>query len=111
MDRREDLAAFGRNVRQRRRELGLTQEALAGELGFSAPYLSEIESGRRDVGLTRLVALARALGSSLDELVLGDAGVPEAPAVDVLAKELRELPKSRRDAARLVVEALRKLEK
>ena len=43
---------FGRNVRQRRRELGLSQEALAHDVGLAVSYLGQIERGQRNTTLS-----------------------------------------------------------
>ncbi len=55
---------LGRNVRERRKALGLSQEALAFAAQVDAASLSRIESGRvgdRGVGLGRIARLAHAL--------------------------------------------------
>ena len=43
----EDKLSFGRFVRQRREELGLTVRGFAQDLGITAAYLSDIEKGNR----------------------------------------------------------------
>lgn len=47
---------------------GLTMAALAKEAGISQPFLSQIESGKRDGTVEVLRKLAAALRVSLDEL-------------------------------------------
>ena len=48
---------------------GLTAAELASRAGISAPYLSELESGKKTGGVATLRKLATALGIDLDDLV------------------------------------------
>jgi len=66
MDARERV---GRNVQALRRQLGLSQEALADEAGIHQTYLSGLENGRRNPSLMVLDRLAKALKVDLDALV------------------------------------------
>ena len=54
-------AAFGDLVRQRRKELQLTQEAVAELSGLSRNYVNELENGKYNVTLNTLVKVAQAL--------------------------------------------------
>jgi transcriptional regulator with XRE-family HTH domain len=53
--------AFCENVRDRRKQLGLTQEAVAEMLGISQPTYAGIEAGRRVPGLDVVERVAEAL--------------------------------------------------
>ncbi len=59
---------FGDAIRRRRRELGVSQNALADRIGTSRQNLVEIEAGRRLPQLTLARHLAYELGWTLDEL-------------------------------------------
>lgn len=48
---------------------GLSQQQLAGMAGISASYLSQIETGKRAGSTEVLVAIAKALNVTLDDLV------------------------------------------
>lgn len=63
------LRAFGDAVRARRTELGLSQEALAHEVGLHRTYIGGIERGERNVGLVNLFRLAGTLDMSASELM------------------------------------------
>lgn len=52
---------FRHNVRKRRKELRLTQEQLAGRLGVSGAYISEVEAGRHTPSLETVERFAPAL--------------------------------------------------
>jgi transcriptional regulator with XRE-family HTH domain len=62
------LRRLGENVRARRRERGLTQEALAEALDLSVAYVSLIERGGRNPPYTTMVAVAKALGVTVSKL-------------------------------------------
>ena len=68
-DRDAVLAAFGQAVRRRRRALDLTQEQLADRAGLGRSYVTDVELGIRNVALTTMVRLARALEVSLSQLI------------------------------------------
>ena len=51
----------GRNVRETRLALGMTQERLADVSGFSQQYISDLERGRRNPTIVSLYELAQAL--------------------------------------------------
>lgn len=55
------LHDIGDALRQRRKELGLTQQQAASLAGISRGYLSEIERGGRDLSVTIFLEIARAL--------------------------------------------------
>ena len=56
-------------VRVWREHRGLPQQKVAEQAGISVPYLSQIESGRRQGTTAVLAALARVLGVTLDDIV------------------------------------------
>ena len=61
-------AILGSRIRQRRRELGVTQSDLARRVGISASYLNLIEWNKRQIAGTRLRQIAEALHLPLAEL-------------------------------------------
>ena len=64
----ESVVAGMHPVRAWRESRGLTQEALAEQAGVSAPYVSQIESGKRIGAVRTLSRIAAALEVPLDEL-------------------------------------------
>ncbi|MGE0797640.1 MAG: helix-turn-helix domain-containing protein [Lautropia sp.] len=59
---------IGATLRERRRTLGITQAALAAQVGISASYLNLIEGDKRSIGGTLLKRIAEALGLALAEI-------------------------------------------
>ncbi len=62
------LISFGKRVRKLREETRLSKEAFAYEGGLDRMYISEIERGKRNIGLENVKVIANALGVSLSEL-------------------------------------------
>lgn len=75
----------GDRIRARRAELDWTQEQLARESGLSKGFLSDLEAGKRSVGADSLLAIATALGVSMDHLMKGGVSAPEKGEVHVPA--------------------------
>ena len=71
----------GDRIKQRRNELGWTQDVLAEKAGISKSFLSDLENGKRSVGADTLLDIGRVLSLSLDYLMTGKA--PEAEATEV----------------------------
>jgi XRE family aerobic/anaerobic benzoate catabolism transcriptional regulator len=63
------LEGLGRRVRHLRSERGWTRAQLAERSGLSVRFLAQIESGRGNISLLRLEALARALETGPEQLV------------------------------------------
>jgi transcriptional regulator with XRE-family HTH domain len=61
--------ALGIAVRQRRLELGLTQEQLALRSGLHQRWISNVETGRRNPSDSSLRRLARSLDVAPSELI------------------------------------------
>lgn len=65
---------IGRQIKARRRALGFSLRDLGARTGLSASSLSQIERGVVSPTLSSLTAIARALGVSLFEFFVGNAG-------------------------------------
>jgi transcriptional regulator with XRE-family HTH domain len=61
-----DFQTIGKQIRKRRRECGLTQEAIAEQLDVNPSHISNIENGRANPSLTILVKLANLMECSVD---------------------------------------------
>lgn len=70
----------GRRVRWRRRELNLSQEALAEKLGITFQQVQKYERGANRVSAGRLYELARALDTSIPYFFQGADAVSTAIA-------------------------------
>ena len=72
-DSRLDPLVFGQRLRHLRRAHGLTLEALGALVGRPAPYLSQVETGKREPRLTLIDKLAEALDVTAAELLHAEA--------------------------------------
>ena len=72
MDAQLCLQDIGRRIMERRRKLGLTQEALAEKGDVTAQFVSYAEAGKRAMRPENLLKIAAALGVSADYLLTGD---------------------------------------
>lgn len=63
---------IGRNVRRLRVAKGLTQEELSALCDFDQRYISQVETGQRNLTVLALYELAQALGTTPVVLVLPD---------------------------------------
>ena len=70
-----DSEIIGSRIRFCRERQGLTIKALADTANMSSTALSDIENGRKRIGLTTLVLIADVLNLSLDWLVHGSSPV------------------------------------
>jgi hypothetical protein len=56
----------GRELKETRTALGLTQVEVAGRLGVSASYISAVEAGKRNLTLAQLANIANAMRLGID---------------------------------------------
>lgn len=69
----KDIKTIGKNVKNLRKNAGLTQEALAFDAGIQTYQLSHIERGLCDAKISTYSKLASALSTSLPAL-MGENG-------------------------------------
>ncbi len=67
--KKTDGKVIGEQIRQRRMELGYTQEKLAELCGVSTSYLGHIERGSRLMSVSMLVILSDVLKISTDRIL------------------------------------------
>jgi y4mF family transcriptional regulator len=60
-----DAAAFGKVVRERRKQLGYTQGYLAEFTGLSISFISDLERGKATAELGKSIELMQLLGMDL----------------------------------------------
>jgi XRE family aerobic/anaerobic benzoate catabolism transcriptional regulator len=70
------LVRLGGQLRERRKLQGLSQEQLGRLAGLSTRYISQIEAGRGNLSILRLLELTQALGVSLTEVLQPDKWHP-----------------------------------
>lgn len=85
------LKEIGQRIMDRRKKLGLTQEALAEKGDVTAQFVSYAEAGKRAMRPENLLKIATALEVSADYLLTGDIIDKD---LLILANKLRRLTPS-----------------
>lgn len=91
------MRSVGENIREQRNRLGMTQEELGALTRFGVTRISDLERNRyRQPDTKTLVALAQALGCSIDDLLFGPEEeyrklVAEWPIFQYLRERFSEL--------------------
>lgn len=67
--KRQILIDFGNKVRERRKKLGLSQEALADIAGVHRTYIGMIERAEKNITLENIGKLAKALKVEISEIL------------------------------------------
>jgi transcriptional regulator with XRE-family HTH domain len=62
MTKKNILISFGDKVRLKRKDLGLSQEELADKAGLHRTYIGMIERAEKNITLTNIEKIAKALG-------------------------------------------------
>lgn len=63
------IGTLAENIRRLRHERGLSQEELADVCGLHRTYVGSVERGERNVTLSSLETIAKALGVSVVDLL------------------------------------------
>ena len=79
------MSLVGDSIRNRRLELGMTQEQLAEKAQISKGFISDLETGTRGVSANYLLEISQALGVSLDYLMKGGELQPPGAQVQIPA--------------------------
>jgi len=69
--RNRTLVELGQRIRKLRRLRGWTQVDMAVNLDMGRTHLSDIEQGKRDLGVITLQVIARGLNSKMSDLLRG----------------------------------------
>ncbi len=67
--KREVLIKFGKKVRAERLKLGLSQEKLGSLAKVHRTYIGMIERAEKNITLTNIEKISKALGISSDQLI------------------------------------------
>ncbi|KRG32577.1 XRE family transcriptional regulator [Psychrobacter sp. P11F6] len=65
----ERIIAFGKRVREVRRNKGISQEKLAELAGIDRSYMGNIERGEKNITLKKAYEICEALGVDINDLV------------------------------------------
>lgn len=79
------LKRIGSRIRQRRKELGITQEELAGS-EYTKSFISQVEKGQTWPSLPALAYIAQRLGRPIEWFVAEE--IPNPSALHEIAREV-----------------------
>ena len=70
VDKEQRLVALGRAIRQKRRDAGISQEALAHHAGIDRSHMGKIERGERNVSVLNVLKIADSLNCKASDFFL-----------------------------------------
>lgn len=82
----------GQRLKQRREELGLTQDDLAEKLGLTTNYISTIERGASFPRFEKLVLLLNGLETSADAIFCDVLTHSAKAKASILSEQIADLP-------------------
>lgn len=83
---------IGKRIKQRREQLGLTQEQFAEKLGVATNYISTIERGASFPRCERLISIINGLETSADAIFCDVIDCVAEYRASVLFDKIRSLP-------------------
>ena len=86
-----DMLTIGQRIKERRKELNLTQLDIKSKVGISSGNLSDIENGNRLPAASTLLQLAKALECSVDYILTGAPLISEKYNSSVIGESEQEL--------------------
>lgn len=107
MVERPIVAILGQRVAHLRGWRGMTQDDLAATIGMARSSIANIEAGRQEPSLANLVAIAAALGTSVDTLITEPSDADRAIVGQAAATAKLYVLAALDDAERRVTEGIR----
>ena len=84
----EENIAMGKRIAQLREDRGMTQKQLADRAGISVTFLSEVENGKRNISMGKLLSIADELDTTSDYLARGTHSESRPRMVDKFPPDL-----------------------
>lgn len=86
-----DMYSIGNRIKERRKELNLTQLDIKAKAGISSGNISDIERGNRLPAASTLVQLAQVLECSVDYILTGTSPIKEKIELSAVGESAQEL--------------------
>lgn len=99
-----DNIGIGERVKQKRRELGMTQEELADKCAISTSYVGHIERGSGTMSVNTLLLIANALNVSTDYLLFDSSC--DDQILQHIASVIRDKPVEKKRVFYVAIKAL-----
>lgn len=97
---------IGKRIKERREQLGLTQEQLAEKLGLATHYISTVERGTTFPRCEKLILLLNGLETSADAIFCDVLDHSVNYQASVLSEKIAELPAEEQKRIMNVVEMM-----
>jgi transcriptional regulator with XRE-family HTH domain len=81
---------MGKRIAQLREDRGMTQKQLADRAGISVTFLSEVENGKRNISMGKLLSIADELDTTSDYLARGTHSDSRTRTVDKFPPDLSD---------------------
>jgi len=108
-DEKAFFKALGARIAELRKSADMTQQQLADLLGLSQQHVASYEVGRRRVAVSMLPLLAKALGTSIEELI-GEEPKPgkrgRTPKLEQQIERIGQLPKTQQRFVMQVIDSV-----
>jgi transcriptional regulator with XRE-family HTH domain len=86
----EENISMGKRIAQLREDRGMTQKQLADRAGISVTFLSEVENGKRNISMGKLLSIADELDTTSDYLARGTHSDSRTRTVDKFPPDLSD---------------------
>lgn len=86
-----DMLSIGNRIKERRKELNLTQLDIKSKVGISSGNISDIEHGNRLPAASTLVQLAKVLECSIDYILTGFSPTEEKCVSSAIGESAQKL--------------------
>lgn len=102
-----NYTVVGKHIKEIRLARGITQAELAERVERSTTFIAHIENGTKRPGLETLINIASALGSTVDEILLGNQPVDKMTYQREIREVLEGCSVKQRDFILYVIRGLR----
>ncbi len=97
---------IGKNIRKRRKQLKLTQEALSGKCNFSRTYIGLIERGIKTPSIMSLICIANQLEVGVDYLVMELLNIKPESIREDIATYYANIPKDKQESLKVIFKTI-----
>lgn len=85
-----DFTVIGQKIKERRLDLGITQEQIANQLEINPSHVSNIERGRTNPSLTTLIKISNILECSIDYFISSEYSFKKGYDYSILDEEINK---------------------
>ncbi|MGN0521925.1 MAG: helix-turn-helix domain-containing protein [Eubacterium sp.] len=100
--------SMGLRIKNKRKNLKLTQEEIAEMLDISVKHFSEVERGLTGLSIENLIKLSNILGVSIDYIVKGEA---DKDKWNCIISDLQNIPEDKEDLVKNTIRTICELAK